>query len=151
MEISEKPELTLADLEDLFRQLGEAVARLTPDTVGRQRDVGADLRYTGYLLLLQYEDPAKPGSVFTANPSRWHVADPKLARFQARRDMSLVNGIIGPRDAIATSMLDHFGELRPALGILAALGALPADLAALVTRPSDLPGDLLEQLLRRRR
>lgn len=153
VEIDAKKDLTLADVEGVIRQLGEAVAQLQADTIGRQRDRGADLRYAGYVLLLQYDDPAKPGVVYTANPSRWHGKRAQDARFQARQQLSISNGIVGPRAAIASGLLDHFGELRPLLGVLSALGVLPAGLAGLVADlgvEEQTPGALLDKLLGKR-
>lgn len=151
---------TLDQFEAVIHSLGTGVAALPPHTSeGRQKDRGANLKYTGYVLLFQYEDPAVPGKVYTATPSEYHKVNIQDARFQASENLFIVNGVVMRRQGAAVgllgNLLDHFGEARPVLAVLAFFGKLNPILAALSPVVSTVagvdPAGLLRQFLGGRR
>ena len=133
---TEVPPISLQQFEAVMYGFGTAVQKLPLDNSGgRQRDAGAKLKYTGYVLLLQYEDDQKPGIVYTANPTVWHTEDPAAAKFQASQNLDIVNGVVSRKQDlfnILKPLLDHFGEATPLLRVLGFFQKLSPVLTALV-------------------
>lgn len=144
--------ITLEQFEGTVNAMGNQALLIPFDPKGgRQKDKGAKLKYTGYVILFQYEDAAMPGKVYTANPTLWHT-EPSKALFQASENLEIVNGVVGRKTNLLGQLLEHFGEVKPLLGVLQALGKLTPLLAALVPGLADLnPVNFLTQFLGRRK